>query len=49
LLDSALKTIKRRGEDAKCILLERFDHPVIDELVEEVTKLIADPKIRALR
>jgi hypothetical protein len=31
------------------ILPEKFYHPVIDELVEEVKKLIADPKIRALR
>jgi hypothetical protein len=46
---SRVVILKRRGEDAKCILLERFDHPVIDELVEEVKKLIADPKIRALR
>jgi hypothetical protein len=46
---SRVVIIKRRGEDAKCILLERFDHPVIDELVGEMKKLIADPKIRALR
>jgi hypothetical protein len=41
--------IKRRGEDAKCILLERFYHPVIGELVEEVKKRITDPMIQALR